>query len=126
MANPKNILITGASGLIGSRLTKKLLEKGHTVSHLGRGSKKNSVPSYTWDIGKQYVDPAAFTDVGTVIHLAGAAVADKRWTKSRKREILESRTRSTQLLFKGLSENKNKVRSMISASAIGYYGFERE
>jgi uncharacterized protein (TIGR01777 family) len=127
MANPKNILITGASGLIGSRLTKKLHERGHTVTHLGRGgSKKNKINSYVWDIEKQYVDPDAFRDIDAVIHLAGAGVADKRWTKSRKQEILESRTRSSQLLFKALSENKNKVGLVISASAIGYYGFDRD
>jgi uncharacterized protein len=124
MANPKNILITGASGLIGSRLTEKLTVRGYSVSHVGRSAKNGSIPSYLWDIDQQYLDPAALDNVHTIVHLAGAGIADKKWTKARKQEILESRTNSTRLLFKTLSENKNEVRSVVSASAIGYYGFE--
>lgn len=124
MANPKNILITGASGLIGTQLTKEFLAKGYNVSHLGRSPKKGKIPSYTWNIETQTCDPQAFEGIGTIIHLTGAGVAEKRWTKQRKKEILESRTHSTRLLFKMLSENKHQVRSVISASAIGYYGFQ--
>ena len=119
----KNILITGASGLIGQRLTELLLQKGYHVSHLGRKSREGKIPSYVWDIEQGIVDGRAFQNIDSVIHLAGAGVADKPWTQKRKHEILESRTKSTQLLFRELSKNKHSIKSFISASAIGYYGF---
>jgi uncharacterized protein len=120
-----NILITGASGLIGTRLTEMLQQRGHQVSHLGRTKKnKGKVKSFTWDVDHHQLDENAFQGIDTLIHLAGAGVADKRWTKKRKREILESRTRSTQLLFDVLKNGNHQVTSVISASAIGYYGFE--
>ncbi len=120
------ILITGASGLIGSRLTELLLEKGYQVAHLSRSSKSGKVPSFVWDVDKGEMDRAALGGVSAIIHLAGAGVADKRWSKSRKEEILHSRVKSTQLLFDTLSKNPNQIKSFISASAIGYYGFESE
>jgi uncharacterized protein (TIGR01777 family) len=120
---PKNILITGASGLIGSRLTAMLLEKGYRVTHLGRTRKSGSVPSFVWDIEKRYVDPAALAGADAVIHLAGAGVADKRWTDKRKQEILDSRVHSTSLLHESLIKLPNRVQTVVAASAIGYYGF---
>lgn len=119
----KNILITGASGLIGSRLTELLIKKGHTVSHLGRKAKTGSVPSFVWDVEKGTFDPQALVGVNSIIHLAGAGIADKPWSEERKKEILESRTHSTQLLFKELSKGNHSVSSIVAASAVGYYGF---
>jgi len=119
----KKILITGASGLIGTRLTELLLQKGFQVSHLGRSKKSGAVPSFVWDVDKDELDRQALEEVDTIIHLAGAGVADKRWTESRKREILESRTKSSALLYKVLSGTNHSVKSVVSASAIGYYGF---
>jgi uncharacterized protein (TIGR01777 family) len=116
------ILITGASGLIGTRLTEMLLQEGHEVAHLGRSKKNGQVPSFVWDVEKELVDDEAFRGVDSVVHLAGAGIADKRWTEKRKREILESRTKSTALLAKGLEKNQN-VKAVVSASAIGFYGF---
>jgi len=119
----KKILITGASGLIGSRLTELLLQKGYQVSHLGRSKKTGSVPSFIWDVDKGVLDQQALEGVDTIIHLAGAGVADKRWTESRKKEILESRTKSSLLLYNTLANTNHTVKSVVSASAIGYYGF---
>lgn len=115
------VLITGASGLIGTRLTELLLQREYGVSHLSR-SKKQGIKTFVWDVEKGELDPEALQDVDTVIHLAGEGVADKRWTKKRKQQILESRTRSTALLVKHLNENQS-VKTLICASAIGYYGF---
>ena len=119
----KKILITGASGLIGSRLTELLLQKGYQVSHLGRSKKSGSVPSFVWDVDKGVLDLQALEGVETIIHLAGAGVADKRWTESRKKEILDSRTKSSLLLYNTLVNTNHTVKTVVSASAIGYYGF---
>lgn len=118
-----NILITGASGLIGTRLTEMLLQKGHQVSHLSRSEKDGAVKSFKWNVDQHQIDEDALQGVDTIIHLAGAGVADKRWTAKRKQEILDSRTRSSQLLFDVLKKGNHQVTTFISASAIGYYGF---
>jgi uncharacterized protein (TIGR01777 family) len=116
------ILITGASGLVGTRLTQLLLQRGHEVWHLGRGRKSGSVKSFVWDVKAGTIDPQALQNMDCVIHLAGAGIADERWSKKRKQEILESRTKSTALLVRKLNEGKNAVKTLVSASAIGYYG----
>jgi uncharacterized protein len=125
METSKRILITGASGLVGSRLTQMLLQKGYEVWHLSR-SKEGKVPTFQWDVNRQTINEKAFEGVEAIIHLAGASVADKRWTAKRKQEILESRVKSTQLLFKELGSRNHSVKHFISASAVGYYGFENE
>ena len=116
------ILITGASGLVGTRLTVLLQERGHEVSHLGRSKKSGSIKSFVWDVQTGTIEAEALKNTDVVIHLAGAGIADERWTKKRKQEILESRTKSTALLVQKLNEASNAVKALISASAIGYYG----
>jgi uncharacterized protein len=120
---PNHILITGASGLVGSRLTELLLVQGHKVFQLSRSAKPGKVPVFVWDVDKKYIDPKAFEGVDTIIHLAGAGVADKRWTEKHKKDILQSRTKSSELLFEKLNEGNHSVKNFISASAIGLYGF---
>ena len=121
-----SILITGASGLIGRRLTELLLQSQYHVSHLGRARREDGAPSFVWSVEGQTMDEHALEGVGTIIHLAGANVADERWTVARKKEILESRTRSASLLYEYLRKSTHTVRCVISASAIGYYGFDRD
>jgi uncharacterized protein (TIGR01777 family) len=118
-----NILITGASGLVGKKLTELLLHQNHRVSHLVRSPEKGTVPSFKWDIKKKYIDPKALEGIDTIIHLAGAGVADRRWNEEWKNEILESRTLSSRLLYETLKNTRHAVKSFISASAIGIYGF---
>lgn len=119
----KNILITGATGLVGSQLTVLLLQKGYHVSHMGRTKRIGKVPSYVWNVDHGTIDKDAFQGIDTIIHLAGAGVADKRWTAARKKEILDSRINSTRLIFETLKKGDHVVRSFVSASAIGLYGF---
>lgn len=119
------ILITGGTGLIGTRLITMLTKKGHEVIILSRSEKISDQPnvSYaTWSIKDQTIDTNAIAKADYIIHLAGAGVADKRWTASRKKEIVESRTESSKLIVKALSETSNKVKAVISGSAIGWYG----
>ncbi len=116
------ILITGASGLVGTRLTEMLIQQGHEVAHLGRTKREGKIPSFVWDVDHGIMDEQALKAVDTVIHLAGAGVADERWTEKRKQEILGSRIKSTALLASYLGKNQN-VSTVVSASAIGYYGF---
>ena len=120
------ILITGGTGLVGNALTKALLSKGYSVIILTRQKDKQStVPNLSyahWDIDNMTIDELAFTQVTYIIHLAGAGVADERWTKKRKQEIVDSRVKSGQLLVQTLRNIPNKVQAIISASAIGWYG----
>ena len=118
---PEKVLITGGSGLIGTRLTEMLLAKGWQVVHLGR-EREGKVRTFKWDPAKNYVDSSAFEGVTKVVHLAGASIAGKRWTESYKREILDSRIQTTRLLFEQLSRKRGTVKRVISASAIGFYG----
>src|SRR5258706_9741545 len=119
------VLITGASGLIGSILSE-LLSKNHSVVQLGRSKRENKGSFFAWDIKKNEIDPRAFDEVNTIVHLAGSNVGDKRWTASWKKEILDSRIRSTRLLFDTIKKNNRSIKTFVSASAIGYYGFESD
>lgn len=118
----KKILITGASGLVGTALKKRLLDKGYEVNTLSR--KKTSDPNtYVWDIFKGEIDTNCFNDVDAVIHLAGEPVAEKKWTSEQKQLIIDSRVKSTELLYSAIKSTKNhNIKSFISASAVGYYG----
>jgi uncharacterized protein (TIGR01777 family) len=120
------VLITGGSGLIGKAISRVLLKKGYEVSALSRDAKRQSkndgVTYYDWNPEKQIIDPNAISGAHHIIHLAGAGIADKRWTKERKEELINSRVESGQLIVKALTEVPNNVRSVISASAIGWYG----
>lgn len=118
----KHVLITGASGLIGSRLTEILVSNGYSVSHLSRSKKKSAVKTFVWDVKKFRIEEGALEGVDAIIHLAGAGVADRRWTPNRKKEILESRTRSTALLVHTLASKPHHVKVFVAASGMSYYG----
>ncbi len=121
----QTVLVTGGTGLVGSRLKQLLLERGYQVRFLSRNPEKVSqIESFVWDVNQQSVDEKALSGVDYIIHLAGAGVADKKWTKQRKKEILESRTLSTRLLRTALAKTDHTVKAFISASAIGYYGWD--
>lgn len=120
----KNILITGGSGLIGKSLTSLLKSKGFKVAWLSRNPKKEGKQkSFVWHPEAKKIDQKALEWCDGIIHLAGAGVAEKRWTEKRKKTILESRTKSTRLLVKSISKAEKKPHVFVSASAAGYYGF---
>lgn len=107
--------------MIGRRLTTMLLEAGNSVVHLSRSTRGN-VPTFQWDVRNKVVDDSAFEDVDVIIHLAGAGIGDKRWTAKRKKEILESRVASAQLLWEALEKLPKHPTTFISASGIAFYG----
>lgn len=119
MKVPQRIAITGSSGLIGTALVGHLKSEGHTVQRLVRRTPV-AADEVTWDPQTGYVDVKALEGVDGVIHLAGVPVADKRWTKKYKAEILNSRLLGTTTIAKAVAELKPDV--FISASAIGWYG----
>lgn len=121
------VLITGGSGLIGKALSKLLLQNGYEIIIVGRKlpkekDKVQNVSYAIWNIENQTIDEDAIKRADYIIHLAGAGVADKRWTEKRKKEIVESRTKSSAVIVKALKEIPNKIKAVVSASAIGWYG----
>jgi uncharacterized protein len=118
------VLITGATGLVGNEIVKLFLQNGVQVHYLSTSKEKlehkENFKGFYWNPTTSELDINAFEDVTTIIHLAGASVA-KRWTKSHKQEIIESRVLSTKLLFQYLAKNSHQVTHVISASAIGIY-----
>lgn len=118
------ILITGATGLIGSELVTLLLRNGDTIHYLTTSKKKiESRPNYHgfyWNPNQGIIDENALMGVDSIIHLAGATIS-KRWTSKYKQEIIESRILSSNVLFKALKANPNSVKQIVSASAIGIY-----
>jgi uncharacterized protein len=118
-----NVLITGGSGLVGTRLTQMLQAKGYSVAWLSRDvSTKTDVKVYQWDLSKGYIDPEALAQADYLVHLAGAGIADKSWTNTRKQELIHSRTASISLISQKLSTFPHKLKAFVSASGIGYYG----
>jgi uncharacterized protein (TIGR01777 family) len=112
------ILITGGTGLIGTALKDLLTEKGYRVELLSR----HAPNTFHWDPATGSIDAEAIRQADYIVHLAGANVADRRWTAKQKRLIEESRTRSCALLVHALRSTPNNVRAVISSSAIGWYG----
>lgn len=118
--NMAKILITGGTGLIGKKLKKILIDKNHEVVILSRNPKNKD--EFKWDIPSNYIDEKALKNIDYIIHLAGAGIAEKRWIKKRKEVIIDSRVKTTNLLFKKVNELKISLKGFISASGIGYYG----
>lgn len=120
------VLITGGTGMVGKHLTQLLVVKGYEVIIVSRSATKNrphaKVSYALWDIDKQEIDAQAIAKADHIIHLAGAGVADKKWTAERKQEIVESRTKSSATIVTALQQLPNKVQTVVSASAIGWYG----
>lgn len=120
----QNVLLTGGSGFIGSYLTNLLIGAGYTVSVLSRNKKENidTVTYYKWNLDKDYIEEEAVLNADFIIHLAGEGIVEKRWTKKRKKAIIDSRVKPIDLIFSVLEKNNKKLNGFISASAVGIYG----
>ncbi|HSO96560.1 MAG TPA: TIGR01777 family oxidoreductase [Acidimicrobiia bacterium] len=117
------VLVTGASGFIGSRLRSALISAGHRPIVAVRGREVPAgVDGIAWNPEDGTIDAQALDGVGGVVHLAGAGIGDRRWTASRKQLILESRTKSTGLLASTVAGLVRKPSVFVSSSAVGYYG----
>ncbi|HNB24282.1 MAG TPA: TIGR01777 family oxidoreductase [Candidatus Melainabacteria bacterium] len=115
------IAITGASGLVGKKVTARLEAAGHQVVKLVRRV-RNSDNEFTWNPETDKIDAKAFEGVDSVIHLAGENIASKRWSSEQKMKIKQSRVNGTKLIAGALATLDNPPRALVSASAIGFYG----
>jgi uncharacterized protein (TIGR01777 family) len=116
-----SIAITGASGLIGTALSHHLAARGHRVVRFTRQS-STGADSIAWNPKSGSIEADKLRGVDAIVHLAGAGIGDKRWTTDYKREILESRTKSTALLASTLAGMSDGPKVLLSGSAIGIYG----
>lgn len=121
------ILIGGGSGFVGGFLSKALAAAGQEVTHLSRSKRPDATyPTYQWDVVKQTIDEEAVLAADYIINLAGAGIADARWTDKRKQLIISSRTQSTRLLAETLKKTGHRPQLYLSSSAIGFYGHRGE
>jgi len=116
------ILISGASGLVGTALTSALRADGHRVAHFVRAGSAQAEGDVGWDPGKGLVDLAAMEAVQAVVCLNGASIARGRWTKPRKKVLADSRIQPARILVQSFEKLKQKPRVFLCASAIGFYG----
>ena len=118
------ILVTGATGLIGSELVELLLKKNHSVNYLTTSEKKiiqkENYKGFLWNPSKKQIDKNCIKEVDVIVHLAGASIS-KRWTTSYKKELLDSRVESSNLLFDLLKNNSHQVQHIVSASGTAIY-----
>jgi len=119
----KTILITGGSGMIGSRLSEILFEKGYNVIWLSRERNMNAeIPQYRWNYQKNEIDKEALEKANVIIHLAGSNLGKGLWTPRKKQQIVESRVQTTKMLLGTVMLMSKRPEAFISASAVGYYG----
>jgi uncharacterized protein (TIGR01777 family) len=117
------ILVSGASGLIGTALLPALRAEGHSVGRLVRPEAGRAGPGdVAWDIGAGTLDAAALARFDAVVHLAGASVAALRWTTAVRERIRASRIDSARLLARAIAAQERPPRVLVQASAVGYYG----
>ncbi len=121
-AAPGHVAVSGASGFVGTRLLRHLQAEGWRVSRLVRVQGASAPGGISWDPATGEIDAAALEDVDAVINLSGENLAGGRWNRIRKSAILNSRVQSTALLCRALAESPARPRTLISASAVGYYG----
>jgi uncharacterized protein (TIGR01777 family) len=119
----QRVVISGGTGLVGRHLSSMLSGDNFDVVHLShRTGKKTNYRTYFWDPGRGFCDNEAFHEGDAIIHLAGANIGSRRWTKDRRREIVESRTKTAKLLYDSSVRAGFKPSVFVTASATGIYG----
>jgi uncharacterized protein (TIGR01777 family) len=116
------VAVTGASGLIGTHLVHFLAAGGHRVIRLVRDKRRVGDNALYWNPATGEIDAAGLSRADAIVHLAGTSIAAGRWTDARKRTILESRVKGTELVARALADMRSGPRVLVSASAVGYYG----
>lgn len=116
------IIISGASGLVGTALTKTFRADGNTVVHMVRSDGPCSPGDIRWDPPSAQVDVPALEGADVVVHLSGASISDGRWTPARRALLRSSRIDSSRVLVDSLARLQRKPAVFLSASAVGYYG----
>jgi uncharacterized protein len=119
------ILITGATGLIGQKLARRLMDEGHSVVALSRSKERGTklgLETFEWQPERESPPAEALDGVEIVVHLAGEHIAAERWNETQKKRILDSRVRSTKNLVAGMEAMKVRPKAFICASATGFYG----
>lgn len=118
------VLITGATGLVGTEIVEKCLDKNYSVHYLTTNRNKivsdDNYKGFYWNPKTREIDTACLEDVDAIINLTGASIS-KKWSASHKKSVLNSRIDSIQLLHRLLSENKHTIKQICSASALGIY-----
>ena len=118
----QRVVVTGSTGLVGTRLVAELESAGAKVIRAVRRRVRDDQGELSWDPAKAEIDATKFEGVDAVVHLAGENIAGHRWTAAFKREIRDSRLNGTELVSKAIARAANRPRTLVSASAIGYYG----
>ena len=118
------VAITGSSGMIGSALCASLRDAGHEVLPVVRGQATET--TIGWDPAAGTIEGERFEGLDAVVHLAGENIAQRRWNEDQKQRILDSRAKGTRLISETLAARTCKPKTLISASAIGYYGDHRD
>jgi uncharacterized protein (TIGR01777 family) len=116
----QTIAVTGASGLVGTRLTEVLREAGHTVLPISRRSSENN--AILWDPARGFLNPERLNSVDAIVHLAGENIAAGRWNNALKRRIRDSRVQGTNSIVNSLKSLEKRPQTLVCASAIGFYG----
>jgi uncharacterized protein len=120
------ILVTGSSGLVGSALLSFLKTEGYEVFKLVRARSELHPDEIAWTPDQGVISPELLEGFDAIVHLAGENISDSRWTEQKKKKILDSRVIGTRLLCQALSTLKQPPRTLIAASAIGYYGDQED
>ncbi|MGH9736799.1 MAG: NAD-dependent epimerase/dehydratase family protein, partial [Candidatus Acidiferrales bacterium] len=116
------ILISGASGLVGTAAASALRADGHQVNRFVRPGRSYSQEDVRWDPAFGFIDAEGMEGTEAILHLAGAGIADARWSEARKKILRESRVNSTRILVDTIARLRRKPRVLVAASAVGYYG----
>ena len=120
------VIVTGSTGLVGRALVRSLLADGHEVTRLVRGGAQSfrapGTAAVHWDPARGEIDAAELEGHDAAVHLAGEPIAEGRWNEEKKRRVLESRQKGTQLLAGALAGLASKPSVLVSASATGFYG----